>query len=102
MNCATCLQPISSCSCNMNKSDNVNYTGPNLLCTGVNTNDNMTLVIKKLNDVYCGLLPITTTSTSTTLSLTKYFSYVAMIDQFDVADPTAIMERKDFTSTIIY
>jgi len=35
------------------------YAGPNLVCTGIDTNDNLTLVIQKLNDAICNpaLLP---------------------------------------------
>lgn len=62
--CNTCNQPTPNCSCTKVKTDNVTYTGPNLTCTNVETNDDMTLVIKKLNDSVCNL---TTTSTTTTV-----------------------------------
>ena len=30
------------------------YEGPNLICSGVNTNDNLQTIIEKLNDAICG------------------------------------------------
>lgn len=53
-------------NCNPSTSDNVNYTGPTLSCIGINTNDNLTVVLQKINTIVCGLLP-TTTTTSTTI-----------------------------------
>ena len=67
-NCIHCLHLSKECTCNnKNKSDSIKYTGPNLPCTDINTNDNMTLVVQKLNDAIC-LTPITTTSSTSSTS----------------------------------
>ena len=36
-------------------SDNVKYTGPNLPCSGINTCDDLTLILQKLDEKICEL-----------------------------------------------
>ena len=58
------------CSTHCTIADNVTYIGPNLQCTNVRTNDNLTLVLQKIDEKICKLFDLyyslTTTSTSTT------------------------------------
>ena len=51
-------------------SDNVKYTGPNLPCSGINTCDDLTLILQKLDEKICELQACCagTTSTTTTSS----------------------------------
>lgn len=60
--CSTCSQPHSQCGCNKAKTDSMSYSGPNLPCTGIDTNDDLTLIIQKLNDIICTLTTTTTTT----------------------------------------
>jgi len=57
MNC-TCLKLTGSCTCKNNcqktSSENINYVGPDLPCSGIEVNDNMSVVTQKLNEAICG------------------------------------------------
>jgi len=66
--CPTCQKSNTACSCDKAKTDNVIYTGPNLPNSGVETNDNMTLVVQKLNDIQLTSTTSTSSSTSTSTS----------------------------------
>ena len=46
------------------QSDYIIYTGPNLVCSGIDNGDTLTTVIEKIEALLCG---ITTTTTSTTV-----------------------------------
>jgi len=78
--CTTCNQPKSNCNCNTTKTDNITYTGPNLPCTGIDTNDNITIVIQKLNDALCST---TTTTTNGVFGFAFTFSSPGTIDSLD-------------------
>jgi hypothetical protein len=68
--------PTEGCGCNdpcnthCTLADNVTYTGPNLPCTGIQTGDNLTLALQKLDEEICELFDLynslTTTTTTTT------------------------------------
>ena len=59
--CDPCTNPCSDTS---KQSDYIIYTGPNLPCLGIETNDTLTTVIEKIEEKYC---EFTTTTTSTTV-----------------------------------
>jgi len=83
--CPTCQQHSHACKCDKTKTENVTYTGPNLPCSEIDTNDNLTLVIQKLNDVVCNP-PITTSTTTTVVPLFK--EYYALVSQTGTANIT--------------
>jgi hypothetical protein len=56
-----CANPASNPSV---QSSNLIYTGPNLPCTGIDTNDTLSTVIQKIEEILCGLITTTTTTTS--------------------------------------
>lgn len=61
------------CSTHCTLADNVLYTGPNLQCTDIRTNNNLTLSLQKIDEKICELFDLyysltTTSSTSTTTS----------------------------------
>jgi hypothetical protein len=42
-------------NCQATSTDNVKYTGPNQPCTEINFNDNLTVIIQKLEALVCDL-----------------------------------------------
>ena len=60
-NCCT------DCEQNCTSSNTVCYTGPNLICSGINTNDTITVALQKIEYELCLLLGQITTTTTTTL-----------------------------------
>jgi hypothetical protein len=60
--CTDCEQSCTS-------SNTVCYTGPNLPCSGVNTNDTITVVLQKIDNVICELIAINLTTTTTTMPI---------------------------------
>lgn len=77
--CTTPCDPCSNPQADPSKqSDHLIYTGPNLPCTGIETNDTFTEVIEKIEEVICTLLSgITTTTTTTNNSTTTSTTTVA-------------------------
>jgi len=77
-NCnSTCTCGVTCQNCQPTSTDNVKYTGPNLPCTEVNFNDNLTIALQKLEALVCSLqatvvslMPTTTTTTTTEASTT--------------------------------
>jgi len=68
---STCTCGGACQNCQATSTDNVKYTGPNLPCTEVNFNDNLTVALQKLEALVCGLqativsMQQTTTTTTT-------------------------------------
>ena len=68
-----CIPSISNCGCqnqcNNTSSDTINYSGPNLPGTGVNTCDSLTVAIQKIDNAILelqeALFSLTTTTTTT-------------------------------------
>lgn len=93
-NCIHCLHLSKDCTCAKNnpcskeKSDSIKYTGPNLSCTNIDTNDNMTLVVQKLNDSICGISPTTSTSTTAGSTSTTTSTTTIAILEFNFTDRT--------------
>jgi hypothetical protein len=60
-------------NCQATSTDNIKYTGPDQPCTGIKFNDNLTLILQKLEALVCDLqttvvmLQQTTTTTTTTI-----------------------------------
>ncbi len=49
--CPTCIDLVNGCD--PIKTDNVIYSGPNLPCSTINTNDSLTLALQKIDDIIC-------------------------------------------------
>lgn len=58
------------CDQNIKASDLIKYIGPNLPCTGINTCDDLTTVIQKLEEAICSLTTTTTSTSSTSTTTT--------------------------------
>jgi len=90
--CSTCSQPHSQCGCNKTKTDSMSYSGPNLPCTNVDTNDDVTLVIQKLNDAICNIVPPTTTSSSSTTTTTiTTLAFHYLVGYLDASTGTPVL-----------
>jgi hypothetical protein len=68
-NCPGCGS-IDPCKCgNKPQSDKIKYIGPNLSCTGIETCDDLSTALQKIDHVICilqsALIPTTTTTTTT-------------------------------------
>lgn len=46
------------------------YIGPNLPCTGINNYDTFAIVVQKIEQQICSLLPTTTTTTTHSITTT--------------------------------
>jgi hypothetical protein len=54
-NCIDVTKLSKTTGCSTIKSDNVLYSGPNLACSTINTNDTLTLAIQKINGLLCSV-----------------------------------------------
>lgn len=71
-----CCNPNCTCggtcnNCQATSTDNIKYTGPNLPCTEVNFNDNLTVILQKLEELVCGLQVTVTMLQTTTTTTTE-------------------------------
>jgi hypothetical protein len=73
-NCPGCGS-LDPCNCgNKPQSNEIKYVGPNLSCTGIQTCDDMSTALQKIDQIICvlqaAITPTTTTSTTSTSSST--------------------------------
>jgi hypothetical protein len=88
--------PKNPCS-QYSSAECVTYTGPNIPCIGVLTNDRLDVVIQKIATILCGG---GTTTTTTTSSTTTFTTTVPLITAYWgwVADPASINSANAVTS----
>jgi len=65
--CDPCSNPQADIT---KQSDNMIYTGANLPCLGIDTNDTLTVCLQKIEAALCPLTTTTTSSSSTTTTTT--------------------------------
>jgi hypothetical protein len=67
--------------CNKKEStDNINYVGPNLSCTGVETCDTLTQAIEKINNFICSEAMVQQVITNITNNIEIYNQFVEIVN----------------------
>lgn len=97
-----CTDPCNNPS---SQTDHLAYNGPSLPCTGINTCDTLTVVIQKIEELFCSILnantTTTTTSSSTTTSTTSSTTTTTTTVFIATTTTTTIDEETTTTSTTI-
>lgn len=88
--CTCGYMPQQGNCCNKSKTDNIKYSGPDLPCSGININDDLTTVIQILSTLACGGGSTTSSTTSSTTTVQNCFVWEAVLARSGTNQPPTV------------